>query len=386
MKPYRYSARILLLLLIVLLCKNTANAQKKMLETLRDSLDGAYDMSDFLIDMNGFIPVPYIITEPALGSFGLALAPVFLKKKPPVYDEQGRAVRTPPDMTLAAVAYTANNSWLAGGGRSGSIPSKRLKYKVFGGYGDVNISLYRTLPALGEKEFKFNFNMAFGLVSLAKQLRNPRWQIGSSYMALGSNVAMADDADLPEFVKDKEIKSYIGVLSVFTEFDTRDNTFTPNKGFRIKEQIGWSATALGSDFDYGKFETYVYWYTPLHKKWVSALRFDQQSVAGDPPFYMQPFIEMRGIPLARYQARNEILLETEQRWDFHKRWSVVFFGGAGKAFDDLEAFPDAELVYAGGTGFRYLLARKFGLRTGIDVAHGPEQWAYYIVFGSNWCR
>jgi hypothetical protein len=35
----------------------------------------------------------------------------------------------------------------------------------------------------------------------------------------------------------------------------------------------------------------------------------------------------------------------------------------------------------GGVGFRYLLARKFKLRVGIDVAHSTGTWAYYIIFG-----
>jgi hypothetical protein len=33
----------------------------------------------------------------------------------------------------------------------------------------------------------------------------------------------------------------------------------------------------------------------------------------------------------------------------------------------------------GGAGFRYLLAGKFKLRVGIDVAHSPGTWAYYIL-------
>jgi len=27
-----------------------------------------------------------------------------------------------------------------------------------------------------------------------------------------------------------------------------------------------------------------------------------------------------------------------------------------------------------------------GLRMGIDIAKGPDTWAYYIVFGSNWMK
>src|SRR5215218_11211761 len=54
--------------------------------SLKDSLDAKFDLSDYIIDANGFVPVPYIITEPALGGFGGALFPVFITKRPPYYD------------------------------------------------------------------------------------------------------------------------------------------------------------------------------------------------------------------------------------------------------------------------------------------------------------
>ena len=48
---------------------------------LKDTLDGKLDFSRFLIeDPKGFIPVPFIITEPALGGFGLAVVPMNTKK------------------------------------------------------------------------------------------------------------------------------------------------------------------------------------------------------------------------------------------------------------------------------------------------------------------
>jgi hypothetical protein len=39
-----------------------------------------------------------------------------------------------------------------------------------------------------------------------------------------------------------------------------------------------------------------------------------------------------------------------------------------------------------GFGFRYLIARLYGLRVGIDVARGPEDWAFYIQVGNAWAR
>jgi hypothetical protein len=40
-------------------------------------------------------------------------------------------------------------------------------------------------------------------------------------------------------------------------------------------------------------------------------------------------------------------------------------------------------VVSGGLGFRYLIARILGLQVGVDVARGPEDWTFYVVFGRS---
>ncbi|EMQ94666.1 glyceraldehyde 3-phosphate dehydrogenase [Xanthomarina gelatinilytica] len=41
-------------------------------------------------------------------------------------------------------------------------------------------------------------------------------------------------------------------------------------------------------------------------------------------------------------------------------------------------------MYNYGTGFRYLIARKFKIRMGIDVVWPNHDFGYYIVFGCAW--
>jgi hypothetical protein len=42
-------------------------------------------------------------------------------------------------------------------------------------------------------------------------------------------------------------------------------------------------------------------------------------------------------------------------------------------------------VWSAGFGFRYLLARKLGLQSGVDLGFGPSgQKAVYIQVGSAW--
>ena len=137
----------------------TAEAQNKKSISLKDSLDKKLDLSDYVIDANGFIPVASIITEPALGGFGVVLAPVFIKKRPPYVDTvRGRVVYTPvqPDITGALALFSLNGSWGGLGFRSGTLLKSRIKYLIGGGYVDMNMSFYKTFPQIGEQEMEFN--------------------------------------------------------------------------------------------------------------------------------------------------------------------------------------------------------------------------------------
>ena len=76
--------------------------------------------------------------------------------------------------------------------------------------------------------------------------------------------------------------------------------------------------------------------------------------------------------------------EIEPRWDITDRWSLVGFIGAGWTADSLNNLFDSSGKVAGGAGFRYLIARRLGIRAGVDVARGPEDTAIYLTVGSGW--
>ena len=44
-----------------------------------------------------------------------------------------------------------------------------------------------------------------------------------------------------------------------------------------------------------------------------------------------------------------------------------------------EDISNKQTAYNCGMGFRYLIAREYGIRMGIDIARGPEQWAFYFA-------
>jgi hypothetical protein len=107
---------------------------------------------------------------------------------------------------------------------------------------------------------------------------------------------------------------------------------------------------------------------------------------GDLPFYMQPFVKLRGAPAVRFQGEGVATVEMELRWQFHARWSALAFAGAGATWSDRLLANDSNVTSTGGVGFRYLLARDYGLHMGIDLAFGEEGPAVYLQFGSAWMR
>ena len=62
------------------------------------------------------------------------------------------------------------------------------------------------------------------------------------------------------------------------------------------------------------------------------------------------------------------------------------FGGAGVARSETLDRDNKKTVTAGGAGFRYTLARTYGLHMGLDVAVGPDKPIFYVVFGHAWLR
>jgi hypothetical protein len=128
----------------------------------------------------------------------------------------------------------------------------------------------------------------------------------------------------------------------------------------------------------------VFAYLPIGKPLVLGLRADARAARGDVPFYQLPFIDLRGVPLGRYQDENAGVLEAELRWTFADRWGLVLFAGDGRAWGAREAFDEAEDQVAGGVGIRYEIARRLGLWAGLDVARGPEEEAFYLQVGSGW--
>jgi hypothetical protein len=345
-----------------------------------DQQDGAFDMSEHLLEHRGFLPVPIVITEPAVG-FGAGAALVFFRESIAESKQRSQASGSrlaPPDIGLLAAFKTENGSKGVGAGYFNSVDGDRYRLGIGAAKAELNLDFY----GLTDKPRRFALDAPALVAQGLARLADTDWLAGARYIYLGSSARF--ESGLPPEVTLPELESHIGRLSLVIDYDSRDNIFTPSSGAFAEIDIGAARPGLGgsSSFDSAMARGYVF--LPFGRDVVLGLRGDGATTRGDVPFYAKPFVSLRGVPAMRYQGYKTLVTEAELRYAFTGRWTAVGFAGAGKAYGGRVDFADAQTVSSGGVGFRYLIARKLGLYAGMDVARGPEETAVYIQVGSGW--
>ena len=348
-----------------------------------DTLDNRVDLSRWLSRAYGFMPLPSLVTEPAVGA-GLATALVFVHRDP---QDLGKINAPPPSISAAGGLYTQNKSWAVGAGHLGIWKNGRIRYRGGAGYLSLNLSYYRDALLWPDNRVKTKFNIeGFGTVhEIIFGLFEKKIYAGLTYIFFKNTVRFDKPSVFPE-VEPWELDTQISGMGPVLKYDSQDNIFTPNKGIRAQVSYVYYAPFLGSDKETQSLLMYFLGFFPLSETVYPALRLDARFSFGQTPFYLLPFIDLRGIPVMRYQGKSTFLAELETRWDFSFRWSLVGFAGYGMAEPVNENFSRRQSAWNAGAGLRYLIARQMGIRMGFDIARGPEQWAFYLQFGSSWFR
>lgn len=356
-------------LLFILINISQAYSQK-FLDKLKDSTDNAIDLSHFLTKRNGVLPILVPVTEPAVGYGAIGGGLFFIPKKD---------THKNPDFVSAAAGMTSNKTWIAGGAYMGFWKGDKIRYRGVGGYGDIKLNyyLFTKIPV------NINLRSILFLQQANFRIGKSNFFIGGKYLFTHVKIPVFDNIDLID-VRDRNLIN--SGLSVITEYDTTDNFLSPSKGIKIHMSYDQNHKLLGSDRNWGRFNFYAHLYYPVNHIWTPKLRLETIVATGDIPFYTKPFINLRGVPLLRYQGELVTLAETEQQFNLNPRWGLVGFSGIGASFHNLENLNKYKTVWNAGGGIRYLIARSLGLLIGADIARGPEDWAFYVVIGSGWLK
>lgn len=357
-----------------------ALAQDSWRDRFVDERDGAFDVSRHLLEHRGFLPVPMIISEPAVG-YGAGAALLFFRESIAESQAQNRARGERmgvPNIGGIAAFKTENGSWGAGAGYFGTLSGDRFRYMGAIAKADLNLDFYGLLGKPRRFEIDAPVAVAQGLARVGES----DWLVGARYLYLGATARFIHG--LPIDIPFPELDAHVGRASVIVDYDSRDNVLTPSRGLYSELDVGASRPGLGGTTSFESALARGHAYVGLGRDVVLGLRADGKFTRGDVPFYALPYVSLRGVPAMRYQGRNALVAEAELRVNLDERWALVGFAGAGKAYGTNTTFADAMTVSAGGAGFRYLIARKLGLYAGLDVARGPEDTVVYLQVGSAW--
>lgn len=359
----------------------------------RDPQDGRFDLSAHLAGARGFLPTASPITEPAVG-YGLSAAAAFFHR-PSGWNleaardafERGEAV-SPPSVSLVAGGFTSNESWFVGGGHLGIWQGDRYRYMGFGGYGSFNLTLAGLVG--GEQSLEFDYNLEGWVISqsLRRRLGDSNWLLGAQWVWTSMSVRF-ESLELPQlgsFAADllNGASSRNGGVGAVLAYDSRDNIFSPNRGYSVSLAGRRYDDAFLGDHDYWQGTLSAAGWGRLAGNLTLGVRGLAGSVGDGAPFWGLPTVQMRGVPARQYSGSSEVQGEGEARMDLDSRWSLVGFGGLGWTRSEVLGEVETRTVGAGGGGIRYLLARAFGIRGGIDVAYGPDGGAFYLTMGSAW--
>jgi hypothetical protein len=378
-------ARAIALVLLLAVTPAVAPGQKKG-GLFRDPDDGRLDMSEWLLTKKGFLPIPIIITEPAVG-YGGGLAVAFFRQS---LGEKAAEVRdgqqfSPPLIAGAAAFFTSDGS--AGGGAFLFYPFRRDQFRYLGALGGASLNLdffgFGPDSPLADNPVGYTLDPRFVVQRMQARVAQTPLFAGLHYLYMHTKTTF--DASLPETIPDRDLELGLGGLGASLEYDTRDNFLDARRGMDVTASGTWYQKAFGSDLVFGRYQVQGLFYWQPEERWGYGLRVESRFDSGDTPFFMKPFLQMRGLESGQYANDVTLLTEGEVRYSIDPRWTLLGFGGGGRVGETLGDLGSAPTVGAGGVGFRYLVARKLGLGSGVDFAWGSGgAFAFYIQTGSAW--
>lgn len=330
---------------------------------LHDPKDGKFDMSRWLLERKGgFLPVPIIVSDPAVG-YGGGLAALFFHRPAGAATTRttadGRQQLVPPNLFGGMAMKTENGTHAYGGGAMLHFKDDRWRYTGGIAKASVNLDFYTPGRFTEPLAIGYNADGLFSFQKIARRLGEENLYLGLSwtYMDLDLSFDVAGDAQ----------------------------RFTPNSGWLGQIEGNFYDDAFGSDTTFQSYRSHAFAYLPMGgERFVLGGRIDMRWANGDVPFYRLPFIDLRGVGSARYADTRAATLETELRWNTTPRWALIGFLGAGRTWGRHNDFGEAPSQVAKGAGVRYKIASALGLYTGIDYAWGPEDETLYVQVGSAW--
>lgn len=356
-----------------------------------DSIDGRFDMGEYLAEnAYGFLPIPILITEPALG-YGAGMVGMFLHESEEQTEKRrqlaltsidGGAQLIPPAVTVLGGGATQNGTWFGFFGHRHIWKEDSIRYLGGIGYGNVVLELYfgsdnqfsaetETVGLGGVQKLQFRLADSDLFLGVQQFFSNAEFGLGSN------------GTGIPDLGFTKEFTT--SALGFNVEYDNKDNFFFPRQGYYTNLEYLWFDESIGSNYDFETLLAQGQAYFPLSNSFTFVAAAEYNVLSSDSrllPRTLKPYADLRGLPSFKYQGNYTGTAEAQVMWHIDPRWTALLFGGVGVYSDSASDFWNNPTP-AIGTGFRYLMARRYGIQAGVDIAVSEDDSAFYITVGTG---
>jgi outer membrane protein assembly factor BamA len=196
------------------------------------------------------------------------------------------------------------------------------------------------------------------------------------------DVSRSSEAPFPTNTLIGGLGSVVNGVGGAAVLDTRDNIYSPVRGWYADVSLMEYGKLLGSQFSFTNYTLDIRRYQSLSLQTVLALQVFANLNVGQVPFKQAatlggPYL-MRGYYNGRYRDNHALALQAEVRQHLVGRLGGVVFVSGGNVANVLSEFSLSEWKMAGGAGLRFLISRKEHLNLRFDVAIGPGTRGMYV--------
>jgi len=331
-------------------------------EDLKLKAQGKKDR-DFLI-----VPIP--MSSPTFGT-GLILGGAYYY---PQTAEQKEA--QPASFTGGAIAYTDNKSWAGGVMQQNYFAEDTWRFNAVAAYADFKLELVAPDEETGESLLDWLVKGAILQTSLDRRIAG-NWFLGASLRYLDIQQDLDLNTGLPDFNPDEAIKS--PGLGLKLEYDSRDVPSNPYRGQRLEVKTIFADQKNMQNGSYQSYYARFRSYHLLSDPLVLAWEVNACLKEGRIPLWDTCRLTLRGFPITRYLSLQSIQAQAEVRWNFHKRWGMVAFAGAGRVKDSLDNHGEDETIPSYGIGLRWMVLKSQRINVRVDYARSNNgQSAWYL--------
>jgi hypothetical protein len=215
-----------------------------------------------------------------------------------------------------------------------------------------------------------------------RQLK-PGWFVGVQQQYFKTfNITRSSERPLPAQTLVGELGSVVNGVGLASVVDTRDNIYSPSRGWYIDVSAmlykGW----LGSQFNFTNYLLDIRHYEGLGPNTLFASQVYVNLNVGEVPFKQAATLGgsslLRGYYNGRYRDKDALIIQGEIRQRLFGRVGGVMFAGIGDVASRTRDFTIGDLKPTGGLGLRYLISRKEHLNVRVDAAVGNHTKGFYV--------